>query len=83
MLTGDASFVGIITSNAEYKAFILALARTPQVLRVQVVGMTCSACSSAVENTLRSLKGVASASVSLTQGMAEVHVDTLVIQPVG
>lgn len=45
--------------------------------------MTCSACSSAVENTLRSLKGVASASVSLTQGMAEVHVDTLVIQPVG
>lgn len=52
-----------------------------EVVRLQVTGMTCSACSTAVEKALRSLKGVVKASVSLTQGEAEVHVDSGIITP--
>jgi len=41
-------------------------------LRLKVDGMTCSACSGAVENSIRNLKGVQSVSVALIQGAAEV-----------
>lgn len=43
-----------------------------QLLKLRVGGMHCSACSTAVEATLRGLPGVSHASVSLTLGQAEV-----------
>jgi len=46
-----------------------------QVLSVRVFGMTCAACSGAVERALTSADGVSSASVSLTAGVAEVTYD--------
>ena len=47
-----------------------------QAVRVQIEGMTCSACSSAVENVLLSLEGVKHAAVSLTLGEAEIEYDS-------
>ena len=41
-------------------------------LTLQIEGMTCSSCSSAVESALRSQKGVVSAAVNLLAGRAEV-----------
>ncbi|GAX78867.1 hypothetical protein CEUSTIGMA_g6306.t1 [Chlamydomonas eustigma] len=41
---------------------------------LSVMGMTCAACSGAVECALLSVSGVQSANVSLTQGLAEVQV---------
>lgn len=45
------------------------------VVTIEVLGMTCSACSGAVEKALGSIKGVSRASVSLTQSAAEVHLE--------
>lgn len=42
---------------------------------LQVEGMTCSACSSAVESALRAVPGVHDAAVNLLSGVAEVHYD--------
>ncbi|KAG1659065.1 hypothetical protein FOA52_012066 [Chlamydomonas sp. UWO 241] len=44
-------------------------------VRLQVFGMTCAVCSGAVENALLSIKGVVSASVSLTAGAAVATID--------
>ncbi len=44
----------------------------PQVAKLRVAGMTCAACSGAVEAALKALPGVQSASVSLAQGDVEV-----------
>eukprot|EP00775_Hariotina_reticulata_P005342 gene5342-5579_t len=44
----------------------------PQVARLHVSGMTCAACSGAVEKGLLALPGVQHAAVALTQGEAEV-----------
>jgi len=44
----------------------------PQVTRLQIWGMTCSACTSAVEQALSSLQGVLSVSVALTAAEAEI-----------
>jgi len=46
-----------------------------EVVRMRVHGMTCSACSSAVEAALRGVSGVSRASVSLTLAEAEVEYD--------
>ncbi len=43
-----------------------------QIARISVKGMTCAACSGAVERALLAINGVVRASVSLTQGVAEV-----------
>ena len=48
----------------------------------QVSGMTCSACSSAVEAALDSLPGVDNAVVSLIQQQARVEYDTAAATPV-
>ena len=45
-----------------------------QVVKMQVSGMTCSACSSAVEKSLQNLSGVQSASVSLSLQQADVQI---------
>ena len=45
-----------------------------QVVKLQVTGMTCSSCSSAVEKSLLMLEGVQHASVALSLQQAEVHV---------
>lgn len=46
-----------------------------QVARIEVLGMHCSACSTAVETALGAKKGVQEAKVSLTLKMAEVTYD--------
>ena len=53
-----------------------------QVVTIEVKGMTCSACTSAVEKALTSVKGVSRASVSLTQSAAEIHLDPSQSPPV-
>ncbi|KAF5841526.1 hypothetical protein DUNSADRAFT_12454 [Dunaliella salina] len=45
----------------------------PQVISLQVFGMTCASCSSAVERALMGVEGVEEARVALTQGEAEVR----------
>ncbi len=46
-----------------------------EVVQLSVKGMTCAACSTAVEKALLGVGGVVKASVALTQGKAEVHFD--------
>ena len=57
----DAGFEGKLLQEADSNA-----------LTLQIEGMTCSSCSSAVESALRSQKGVVSAAVNLLAGRAEV-----------
>ena len=58
----DAGFKGQLLQEADSNA-----------LTLQIEGMTCSSCSSAVESALRSQKGVVSAAVNLLAGRAEVR----------
>ena len=53
-----------------------------QTIELEVGGMHCSACSSAVEKALTAVPGVQSASVSLVMRRATVVADTAVISPV-
>ncbi len=48
---------------------------------LQVQGMTCSSCSSAVEAALRAVAGVQSAAVNLISGVAEVSFDPAIVGP--
>lgn len=48
---------------------------------LQVQGMTCSSCSSAVEAALRAVAGVQSAAVNLISGVAEVAFDPAIVGP--
>ena len=64
----DAGFEGELMQEADSNC-----------LTLQIEGMTCSSCSSAVESALRSQKGVVSAAVNLLAGRAEVI--TLPISP--
>ena len=57
----DAGFEGELLQEADSNSVTL-----------QIEGMTCSSCSSAVETALRNQKGVVSAAVSLLAGRAEV-----------
>ncbi|BDA40669.1 probable copper-transporting ATPase HMA5 [Coccomyxa sp. Obi] len=50
-----------------------------EVTRIEVLGMHCSACSTAVETALGARKGVQKATVSLTLKMAEVTYDPQVV----
>ena len=57
----DAGFEGEVVQEADSNTVTL-----------QVEGMTCSSCSSAVENALNAQKGVVSAAVNLLAKRAEV-----------
>ena len=57
----DAGFEGEVVQEADSNS-----------LTLQVEGMTCSSCSSAVEKALASQKGVVSAAVNLLAKRAEV-----------
>ena len=46
-----------------------------QVARLEVIGMHCSSCSTAVERALNATDGVKEATVSLSLNMAEVTYD--------
>ena len=46
-----------------------------QVARLEVIGMHCSSCSTAVERALNATEGVKEAAVSLSLNMAEVTYD--------
>ncbi len=46
-----------------------------QVARLEVIGMHCSSCSTAVEKALNSTDGVKEATVALSLNMAEVTYD--------
>ena len=48
---------------------------------LQVGGMTCGSCSSAVESALRAVPGVQAAAVNLLSGVAEVEFDPEVTGP--
>lgn len=50
---------------------------------MQVGGMTCSACSAAVEAALRRRAGVARAHVALTTQEARVEYEPLLVKEVG
>ncbi|KAI4372234.1 hypothetical protein MLD38_010490 [Melastoma candidum] len=50
-----------------------------QVCRIHVGGMTCTACSSAIEFSLRKVKGVMKARVALATEEAEMHYDSYVV----
>ncbi len=52
----------------------------PEKIEVQVLGMTCAACSNSVENALLKLDGVLSASVSLLQNKAIIEYDPMQIK---
>lgn len=54
-----------------------------QVYKLQVTGMTCSACSTSLEKSLLGLEGVQSASVSLALQQAEVAVASKMTEEVG
>jgi copper chaperone CopZ len=54
-----------------------------QVTRIEVLGMHCSACSTAVETAMGAKKGVQKALVSLTLKMAEVTHDPQLVEEVG
>ena len=56
------------------------LAIGPKKIEVQVLGMTCAACSNSVENALLKLDGVLSASVSLLQNKAIIEYDPVQIK---
>ena len=49
--------------------------RRLQVAKLEVLGMHCSACSSAVESALGAIQGVQHCAVSLTMQQAEVEYD--------
>ena len=53
-----------------------------QVGRIEILGMHCSACSTAVERALSAMDGVQSASVSLSLQMAEVTYDSAAVTEV-
>eukprot|EP00271_Cylindrocystis_brebissonii_P007903 TRINITY_DN21809_c0_g1_i1.p1 TRINITY_DN21809_c0_g1~~TRINITY_DN21809_c0_g1_i1.p1 ORF type:complete len:1089 (-),score=224.28 TRINITY_DN21809_c0_g1_i1:538-3804(-) len=61
------------TNTAEARGPVLSTAV------IQVLGMTCSSCSSAVEGALKRLQGVQSASVALLQNKAEISYDASVV----
>ena len=54
-----------------------------QVARLEVIGMHCSSCSTAVEKALNGTAGVKEATVSLSLNMAEVTYDPTQLSEVG
>ena len=52
-----------------------------ETLKLGVTGMTCAACSAAVERALKRKEGVKSASVNLITGLADVAYDPTRVQP--
>jgi P-type Cu+ transporter len=52
------------------------------IAKLAVGGMHCSSCSNAVEAALGALQGVATASVALTMGQANVTYNPALVQPV-
>lgn len=73
----DAGFDAELLSDSK------ASDQPPQVVKLQVFGMTCASCSSAVEGVLLEQKGVKRAGVNLTQGEAEVEFDPGRVSVVG
>lgn len=55
--------------------------KTMKTSRLQVSGMSCGHCVSAVESALRSRPGVRNAKVDLKQGAAEVEYDETSVAP--
>jgi len=54
---------------------------TAKTLKLGVNGMTCAACSAAVERALKRKEGVSSASVNLVTRLAEVEYDPALVRP--
>jgi len=66
----------IVLQNFERKSHV-------QVARLEVIGMHCSSCSTAVEKALNGRDGVKEATVSLSLNMAEVTYDPTHVTEVG
>ena len=52
-----------------------------ETIRLNVAGMSCGHCKSAVENALRRQQGVRAASVDLERGSAQVEYDPSAVSP--
>jgi Cu+-exporting ATPase len=77
---GDLDTVPLL-NGASSDSYVLSdvplqVAETKKRLEVNVIGMTCAACSTSVENALGQLKGVESATVALLQNRAVVVFDS-------
>ena len=60
----------------------LILRAPNQVVKLEVLGMHCSACSTAVENSLAELPGVLHSSISLILRQANVRIDPALVTQV-
>ncbi len=78
---GFAQFLKAVEDTG-YGLYELAAATEPKALRTEigVDGMTCAACSSAVERALRKLPGVSEASVNLATNRASVTYDPSLVK---
>ncbi|KAG5221129.1 Cu-transporting P-type ATPase [Salix suchowensis] len=67
-------------SDIGFDATLIPPARSDTVT-LRIYGMTCSSCTSTVENTLSAVPGISSVSVSLTASTAQVTFDRALIGP--
>ncbi|WOG86425.1 hypothetical protein DCAR_0205629 [Daucus carota subsp. sativus] len=69
---GDLEDVRLLDSYEDEEAELSKVEQGMSRIQVRITGMTCAACSNAVETALISLNGVVSASVALLQNKADV-----------
>ena len=77
----DDTPVEAVVRAVEKAGYGIEAVQTEKTLRFGVKGMTCSACSAAVEKALRRLPGVSSASVNLVTNTAELVYDPGKLRP--
>ena len=69
-----------IDNSSDSDSDSMLLASVPEKIEVQVLGMTCAACSNSVEKAVLKLHGVLSASVSLLQNKAIIEYDPMQVK---
>ena len=77
---GDMETLPLLSADGNLEAATALAKSKKNKLEVKVLGMTCAACSSSVENALMRLPGVLSASVALLQNKAEVLFDAQLVK---
>lgn len=77
---GDVETLPLLSADGNQAGDTALVKSKKNKLEVKVLGMTCAACSSSVENALRRLPGVLSASVALLQNKAEVLFDAQLVK---
>lgn len=77
---GDLEDVRLLDSYDEGDDSLVRIEGGTRRIHVRVTGMTCAACSNSVEEALRNLDGVFTASVALLQNMADVVFDPTLVK---